>query len=122
MSSASASASASNVATTGVVRIPIYELLPTPFLKGIEDASVAALTATTVTDDLFNMSRADKVPIADVAEDAIILIPLFATEGATVMTADTVAMGPMMYVKLDGLPQPRSVFGTIVAYSEGTAI
>ena len=119
MSSASASATASSVASTGVVRIPIYELLPTPLLKGIEDASVATLSATTVAGDLFNMSRADKVPIANVAEDAIILVPLFATEDATTMTADNLAMGPIMYVKLDGFPQPRSVFGTVVAYSEG---
>ena len=60
------------------------------------------------------MCRADKVPIAHVAEDAIILVPLFATEGATIMTSYTLAMGPIMYVKLDGPPQPRSV----VAYSE----
>ena len=117
-----ASASASSVSTDGVVRIPNYELLPTSLLKGLEDAAVAVLEATTVPGALFNMSRADLVPLAETAPDAVILIPLFVTADASVMNSDCLATGPMVYVRLDGPPQPLSLFGTCVAYSEGADI
>ena len=74
-----ASVSASTVMTTGVIRIPSYELLPTSILKGLEDAALAVLDSTSISGDLFNMSRTVRLPLAEVAADAVILIPLFAT-------------------------------------------
>ena len=114
-----ASASASSVATTGVFRLPSYELLPTSILKGLEDAALATLTSISVSGDLFIVSRTDKVPLDEVAPDAVIMIPLFAIEESAVMTATHLADGPMVYIQLDGYPQPRAIFGTCVAYSEG---
>lgn len=115
-----ASATASSVLPTGVVRLPSYILLPTPLLKGLEDAAVAVLESTTVAGDFFNMARAAKLPLVDVAGNAVILIPLFTTEDAVAMDSTSLAEGPIMYVKLDGTPQPRAIFGTCIAYSEGT--
>ena len=126
MSSASASATASapepNETSAGTVFLPSYELLPTSLLKGIEDAAVAVLTAETISGDLFNISRAVKLPTAEIPDNAIILVPLFATIDSVVMNSDSLAQGPMAYIRLDGPPQPRSVFGTCVAYSEGAGI
>ena len=104
MSTASASASASSVANMGWVQIPNCELLPTPLLKGIEDAACAVLDSNSVARDLFNMSRALKLPIDEVAEDAVILIPLFTTDDSVAMNSDLLANGPILYVKLDGPP------------------
>ena len=64
------------------------------------------------------MSRALKLPIEQVAENAVIFIPLFTTEDSVAMNSDSLANGPILKVKLDGPPQPRAVFGTIAAYSE----
>ena len=77
-----------------------------------------ALDSNSVAGDLFNMSRALKLPIEQVAENAVILIPLFTTDDSVAMNSDSLANGPILYVKLDGPPQPRAVFGTIAAYSE----
>ena len=93
------SASASRVLTTGVIRLPNYELLPTSILKGLEDAALAVLDSTSISGDLFNMSRAVKIPLADVEPDAVILIPLFATTDSGVMNSNNLADGPMVYVK-----------------------
>jgi hypothetical protein len=120
MSNGSASASASSAATTGVIRIPSYELLSDFLVKGVNDAALAVLESTSVAGDLFNMSRAVLAPIEEVTEDAVILIPLFSVEGEVPMNSDALANGPILYVKLDGLPQPRAVFGTVIAYSESS--
>ena len=114
-----ASAGASTVMTTGVIRIPSYELLPTSILKGLEDAALAVLESTSISGDLFNMSRAVKQPLAEVTADSDILIPHYATIDSSVMNSNNLADGPMVHVRLDGPPQPRAVFGTCVAYSEG---
>ena len=114
-----ASASVSSVPTDGVIRLPSYELLPTSLLKGLEDAALAILNSDSVHGDLFNMSRADKVALADVEPDAVILIPLFVTADAAVINSDSLAAGPLVYIRLDSPPQPRAIFGTCVAYSEG---
>ena len=116
------SVSTSSVNSAGVIRIPNYELLPTSFLKGLEDAALATSVATNVSGDLFNMSRADILPLTEVAEDAVILIPLFTTENSVVMNSTILAEGPMVYIRLDGPPQPRAIFGTCVAYSEDADI
>ena len=115
----SVSANAFSVVQVGVVRLPNYELLPTALLKGLEDAASAVLTSNSVAGDLFNMSRATIVPTTAVAPDAIILVPLFAMDGAAVMDSCSLAAGPMLYIRLDGPPQPRAIFGTCIAYSEG---
>ena len=120
--SSMSSVSTSSVSSAGVIRIPNYELLPTSFLKGLEDAALATSVATNVSGDLFNMSRADILPLTEVAEDAVILIPLFTTENSVVMNSTILAEGPMVYIRLDGPPQPRAIFGTCVAYSEGADI
>ena len=124
MSNASASASsvAPTIAITGVVRLPNYELLRTSLLKGIEDAAMATITSSSVEGDLFNSNRAEKMPIGEVSEDAVILVPLFSTTDSVAMNSDLLALGPMVYIRLDGPPQPRSIFGTCVAYSEGAVI
>ena len=103
----------------GEVRFPIYELLPTSLLKGLEDAALAILTSTDIAGDLFNCSRASKVALSDIAPEAIIMIPLFAMEDATVMNSSALAIGSMVYIRLDYQPQPRAVFGSCLAYSGG---
>ena len=112
MSNASASASsvAPTIAITGVVRLPNYELLRTSLLKGIEDAAMATITSSSVEGDLFNSNRAEKMPIGEVSEDAVILVPLFSTTDSVAMNSDLLALGPMVYIRLDGPPQPRSIF------------
>ena len=60
--------------------------------------------------------------LVDISDDAVILVPLFTATGTVVMNSTTLADGLMMYVRLDGPPQPRAIFGTCIAYSEGTAI
>ena len=113
------SASASSVIAPGVIRLPSYEPLSTSLLKGLGDAALAVLSSETVEGDLFNMSRASKVPTGQVEPSAVIMIPLFIMEEDVVMTSDALARGPMIYIKLDGPPQPRAVFGTCISYSEG---
>ena len=54
------------------------------------------------------------------SDDAVIPVPLFTATDTVVMNSTTLADGPMMYVRLDGPPQPRAIFGTCIAYSEGT--
>ena len=103
----------------GEVRFPVYELFPTSLLKGLEDAALATLISTDIAGDLFNCSRALKVALSDIAPEAIIMIPLFAMEDATVMNSSALAIGSMVYIRLDYQPQPRAVFGSCIAYSEG---
>lgn len=112
-------ATASSVRSTGFLRLPNYELLPTALLKGLEDAAVAVMESNSVPGDLFNMALVAKLPLTDVAADAVVLIPLFTTTDAAAMDSTTLAVGPIMYVRLDGPPQPRAIFGTCIAYSEG---
>lgn len=106
--------SATSKPSQGEVRFPVYQLLPTALLKGLEDASVAVLTSTDVAGDLFNCSRATKVPLLDILPDAIIMVPLFSMEDSSAL-----AIGSMIYIRLDYQPQPRAVFGSCLAYSEG---
>ena len=111
--------SAASVSAQGEVRFPVYELLPTALLKGLEDAAVAILTSSDIAGDLFNCSRATKVPLSDILPDAIIMVPLFAMENATIMDSTALAVGSMIYIRLDYQPQPHAVFGSCLAYSEG---
>ena len=113
-------ASSTSVLPTGVLRRPNYELLPTSMLKGIEDAAIAEMDSSSISGDLFNMAWAAKKPLVDISDDAVILVPLFTATDTIVMNSTTLADGPMMYVRLDGPPQPRAIFGTCIAYSEGT--
>ena len=113
------SATVSSAIATGMIRLPVYEPLPASLCKGVADAASAILSSESVEGDLFNMSRASKVPIGEVQSDAIILVPLFCLDENIVITSDDLAGGPMMYIKLDGPPQPRAVFGTCIAFSEG---
>ena len=105
--------SAANCPTrSGVVRLPVYQLLSTEALKGLEDAAVATTASSDEAGDYFNMAVATKVPVAEVSHNAIILVPLSATADGAVMTSTSLAAGPTMYVRLNGLPQLRMVFGT----------
>ena len=98
--------------------MPVYQLLSTEALKGLEDAAVATTASSDEAGDYYNMAVATKVPVAEVSHNAIILVPLSATADGAVMTSTSLAAGPTMYVRLNGLPQLRMVFGTCVGYSD----
>ena len=102
------------------MRLPVYRLLPTEALKGLQDAAVASTASSDEAGDYFNMAVAKKVPVAEVRHDAIILVPLSATADGVVMTSTSLAAEPTMYVRLNGLLQLRMVFGTCVGYSDDT--
>lgn len=78
------------------------------------------MESSTIAGDLFYMSWAEKRPLVDISAEAVILVPLFITTDTNVMNATTLADCPMMYMRLDGPPQPRGMFGTCIAYSEVT--
>ena len=78
---------------TGVVRLPVYELLPTEALKGLEDAATATTVSTDEAGDYFNMVVARKVPVAEVRHNAIIVVPMSATVDGTAMTSTSLAAG-----------------------------
>lgn len=68
-----------------VLRFPSHELLPTAMLRGLEDAPVSVATSTDEGGEYFAMALAKKVTVDDIAPDAIILVPLFATDDAAVI-------------------------------------
>lgn len=94
---------------------------------------MATLDSTDDAGDYFNMAVARKVPLTEVRADDVIVIPLAsapaeavigaasATSSTPVFNATSLAAAPVMYVRLSGQPQPRMVFGTLLAYS-GTTV
>ena len=75
------------------------------------------MLSTDTAGDMFNCTRANKVPLSEILPDAVIMIPLFVPEEPIVMDSSALAASPMMYVRLAGQPQPRAIFGTCIAYS-----
>lgn len=104
-------------ATSGVATFPHFEVLPTALLEGLTNAAKASMLSTDTAGDLFNCMRGDKVPLNEIQPDAVIMIPLFAPLEPAVMDSSALAVGPIVYVQLAGPPQPRTIFGTCIAYS-----
>jgi hypothetical protein len=104
---------------TGVVHLPVFQLLRDDFVLALNGAACATSASTDDIGDYFNMALASKVPIAQVADNATVLVPLFNIEDGAIANASILATGPMLYARLQGLPQPRMVFAQCVAYSSG---
>ena len=115
--SSNSSASASSASALGVALFPHYEILPDALIKGLEIAANASMLSTDTAGDMFNCTRANKVPLSEILPDAVIMIPLFIPEDPIVMDSSALAASPMMYVQLAGQPQPRAIFGNCIAYS-----
>ena len=106
-------------ATTGVVHLPTFQLLPEDFAQALAGAARATSAFTDDIGDYFNMAMASKVSIDLVADDATVLVPLFNIEDGAIANASILALGPTMYARLLGHPQPRAVFAKCIAYSAG---
>ena len=106
-------------ATTGVVHLPTFQLLREDFVQALAGAARATNASTDDMGDYFNMAMASKLPIDQIADDAIVLVPLFNIEDGAIANASILASGPTMYARLLGHPQPRTVFAKCIAYSAG---
>jgi hypothetical protein len=104
---------------TGVVHLPVFQLLRDDFVQALQGAARATSLSTDDMGDYFNMTLASKMPLDQVADDATVLVPLFNIEDGAIANASILASGPTMYARLLGHPQPRMVFAQCVAYSSG---
>jgi hypothetical protein len=93
---------------TGVVHLPVFQILRDDFVLALDGAARATSASTGDIGDYFNMALASKVPIAQVADNATVLVPLFNIENGAIANASILATDPMLYARLQGHPQPLS--------------
>lgn len=105
--------------TSGVVHLPVFQLLRDDFVQAIAGAARATSESTDDIGDYFNMTLASRVSTDAVAADAVVLVPLFNIEDGAVANSSILAAGPTMYVQFLGPPQPRMIFASCLAYSSG---
>ena len=100
-----------------MVRLPIFELLPTRILRAIEHAASSELSATGEAGELF-ATRVQKTAIAEVADDAYCVVPLRAPEETETLDYDFMASSSHIFFKLRGKPQTIMTYAFTIAFSE----
>ena len=100
-----------------VVTLPTFELLPSSFLKAIENAASSLVTSTEEAGELLAM-RAAKVAVADIPDGAFIVVPLRAPRENEAIDFTFLSSSPHAYIKLQGTPQTIMTYGSLAGFSD----
>ena len=99
--------------------IPTHELLPQLSLNALIAMAQCGSTSSDEAGEFFAMAIAVKVLAAQVPVGSLVIIPLAPPPVGSEANMTYLATVPLMFLQLDGLPQPISTYGQCFALSEG---
>jgi hypothetical protein len=111
--------SSSSSAPTGV-RVPVYELAPAPILRAVEHASSLVNDCTDEAGEFYSLAMAEVLKLHEVPEGAVVVLPLSEPASNQPIDFSFLALSPLVFLQLYSKPQPRSTYGYVAGYSDGT--
>ena len=102
------------------VFLPNFPLATGDLLRAIEHSGSVEQTSSDEAGEYYAMAMASVKPAEEVAESAIIVIPLTKPREGEVLDFSFVAVADCMFFQLHQTPQPRCTYGHCAAYSAGT--
>ena len=107
------------MSTATCFQIPTHQLLPQLSVNALVAMAQCGSVSSDEAGEYFAMAIALKVPAAQVPNGSLIIIPLVPPLRGSEADMSYLASVPLMFLKLDGLPQPISTYGQCFALSEG---
>jgi hypothetical protein len=100
-------------------QIPNHQLLPQLSVNALIAMAQCGSTSSDEAGEYFAMAIAVKVQAAQVPNGSLVIVPLAPPTRGSEADMSYLASVPIMFLKLDGLPQPISTYGQCFALSEG---